>query len=51
MRLYCQIGVFNKKDGMEYNFGFGDLDQKYCQIYINGRIYNTIDKDQHNTKS
>ena len=51
MNWYCSVGVFDKKDGMESNFGFGGKDQKYCCIHNDGYILNTIDKDQNNTKS
>ena len=51
MKDYWNIGVFDKKDFMEYNFGFGGQDQKYFYIFNDGDINNNIDKDQNNTKS
>ena len=51
MEKFCSVGVYDKKDFMESNFKFGGKDQKYCQIYNNGDIYNIIDKDQHYKQS
>ena len=47
----CSIGVFDKKDGMESNFEFGDNNKKYSCIFNNGRTYSTMDKAQNGRQS